>query len=638
MSGLVLGVGMMVDNAIVVIDSCFKANTREKTFMQAAIEGTQFVMLSILGGTLTTVVVFLPLAVVNGIAGQLFGPLGFSIVFALTASLFSAITLVPLFFARFKPMENRRAPAALFLKKMERGYSKILRKILKKKKTVLAISVVFLSLSIFLVTFINMELMPSTDQGVIAITVETKPGLKLENIDAILVGLEEMVAGHTDVEHYTLTSGGSSMAGSASTTLTAYLQSNRKMKTDDVIEQWNQETKYLLDCNIDITSSSSSSSMFSSGSGVDVKLTGDNFDHLKEAAAQVEELMKQHPDIIRVTSTIDAASPQAEIVVDPLKAASKNLSPQLITASVYTALNGSEAAEIHIDNQNYSIWVEYPKGKYQSISDVTNMMVVSSTGVSIPLTEVASIEFSDTPQTIAREEGQYVATVTGTPTVAAKYTAQNEIDSLVKEIELPSGTSLAQNIATEYMAEEFTSLIIAIVTAVLLVFMVMAIQFESIRHSLMVMVCIPFSVIGSFSLMYLTGTTLSMASMLGFLILVGTVVNNGILFVDTTNQYRKSMDLKTALIHTGRTRLRPILMTTLTTVLSMIPLALGIGEGTKMMQGLGIAVIGGLTVSTLLTLLLLPTFYLMIDGNPEKRAERKEKRSEKREKALAEQA
>jgi multidrug efflux pump subunit AcrB len=249
------------------------------------------------------------------------------------------------------------------------------------------------------------------------------------------------------------------------------------------------------------------------------------------------------------------------------------------------------------------------------------MTLVSPLGKTVPLAEVAAFRFSNSPESITREDGQYIVTVTGTPTLDARFTAAGDVTRAVESMALPEGVELADSAQTEMMGEEFTALGMAIAVAVLLVFMVMAIQFESPTFSLMVMVCIPFSMIGSFSFLFLAGSTLSMASILGFLILVGSVVNNGILFVNTTDTYRKEqgMEIRDALVTAGRTRLRPILMTTLTTALAMTPMALGIGSGTEMMQGLGVVVIGGLFASTLLSLLLLPTFYLILERAPWKR-------------------
>jgi multidrug efflux pump subunit AcrB len=262
------------------------------------------------------------------------------------------------------------------------------------------------------------------------------------------------------------------------------------------------------------------------------------------------------------------------------------------------------------------------------------MLLMSPTGAMVPLSDISSIAYTDIPRTIVRQNGLYNATITAIVPDESRFTAQADIRIGVDELDFPYGVSLGRGLMAEMETEELMSLLNAIITAIFLVFVLLAIQFESVRHSLMVMTCVPLAVIGSFLMMFLTGTTISMVSMLGFLILIGLVVNNGILFVDTTNRYRQEMDLREALLLAGRTRLRPILMITLTTVLAMMPLALGFGE--EMMQGLGVTVIGGLTASTLLALLFLPTFYLLIDGNSQKRAEKKQKRLDKREKKIAE--
>ena len=639
MLGLVLGVGMMTDNAIVVLDSCFKSGGKDKSFMQAAIDGTGFVMRSVIAVTLTTVVVFLPLGLTSGMIAQQFVPLALSVVFALIASLFSAITLVPLFFTQFKPIERKNAPATRIFKVLEHSYSKLLRVIIKKKKTVIAISIVFLVASVFLAGQLEWELMPAMDQGTISISVETKPGLKLERVDEIMTQVEQMVAAHPDVEQYTVTAGGGGGislfgGGGGSNRVMAYLYDNRRMSTTQIVDQWRLETRNFADGDLDISAVTGGGG---GADGVEVRLAADDFDNLREAVAQTVALMEQHTDIVRVSSTVDNPSPQAEVVIDPLKAIAMNLTPELITSNIFTALNGNEAAEINIDGQKYSIRVEYPRDRYESVSDVMNMMVVSSTGASVPLREVASIEFSDMPHTIVREEGRYMATISGATLAGTRFAVQREIDESMTEITLPRGVATAVNTEAEMMAEELGPLGMAILTSVLLVFMVMAIQFESIRHSLMVMVCVPFAIVGSFTVLFLAGATLNMTSMLGFLVLVGAVVNNGILYVDVTNRYRETMDVESALILTGKTRLRPILMITLTTVLALLPLALGIGEGTELMQGTGMVVIGGLITSTFLSLLFLPTFYLIIDGNPEKREERKRRRREKRDKVIEQQ-
>ena len=632
MSAMVLGVGMMVDNSIVVLDSCFKTHTKEKEYISSAMEGTKFVLLSIVGGTITTVVVFLPLTTIEGMVGQLFKPLGYTIAFALIASLLSAMSLVPLFFSRFQPQEKRNAPAALLLKKTERAYGKLLKRILKKKKTVFALSLALVVAALFLASNLNMELMSSTDEGSINISIETRPGTQLEKTNAIVLQVEGIVAAHPDVESYTASAGGgSSRMGGSSNSVTATLQDNRDMSTAEIVEQWRMETKDILNCDITISSESSMTGGMSSDD-VEINLKGNDLDTLTEFSEEIAAVFKAHPDMITVTTSLEDGNPQAEIVVDSIKAAAYGLTPSEVASSVNTALSGRDAATITRDGKDYTVTVEYPADKYTNLNDVTNMILVTSGGTSVPLMDVASIEFSNAPRSIRKEDNQYNVTITGTPKTEAKFAAEREITAQVSQMKFPSGVSLAESSMRRMMNEEFDSLYQAIAVAVLLVFMVMTIQFESMKHSLMVMVCIPISIIGSVALLTITGTTLNMTSLLGFLILVGTVVNNGILFVDTANQYRMSMDLETALVRTGRTRLRPILMTTLTTVLSMIPMSVGLGTGSEMMQGLGIVVIGGLTAGTVLTLLFLPTFYLIIDGNPEKKKKRAEKRRMRQEK------
>jgi len=363
---------------------------------------------------------------------------------------------------------------------------------------------------------------------------------------------------------------------------------------------------------------------------VEISLKGTALESIKAFSEEVAEVMRAHPSMITVTTSLADGNPQAEIIVDSTKASAYDLSPQEVSTSVYRALSGINAATIARDGRDYTVTVEYPKDKYTNMTDVANMLITSNTGKSVALSQVAEIKYSNAAQSISKEDGQYGVTVTGTPLKSERFAAQNDINAQVGAMDFPDGVSLGTTSMNRMMNESFNSIYLAIVTAVLLVFMVMTIQFESIKHSLMVMICIPFSLIGSIAILVITETTLSMTSLLGFLVLVGTVVNNGILFVDTTNEYRKTMGVQSALIRTGRHRLRPILMTTLTTILSMIPMAIGIGTGSEMMQGMGIVVIGGLTASTLLTLLLLPTFYLIIDGNPEKRKVKKEKRQAKR--------
>ena len=271
----------------------------------------------------------------------------------------------------------------------------------------------------------------------------------------------------------------------------------------------------------------------------------------------------------------------------------------------------------------YKVMLEYPEGQYDDMNALMNTYISSPMGRMIPLQEIASVVYTDAPETLIRVDGLYQVAVTATTTKAAKYTAQDEINSRMDLIEFPQGVSRSQNMMEEMMYEEFSAILQAIMIAVFLVFLVMAMQFESPRFSFMVMLSIPFSLIGSFGLLYLTNSTLSMVSLMGLLMLIGIVVNNGILYVDTVNMLKEEHTVEDALVLSGQIRLRPILMTTLTTVLSMVPMGLGIGEGAVLMQGMALVIIGGLIASTILILILLPSFYLVIYQKKQQNASKK---------------
>lgn len=264
---------------------------------------------------------------------------------------------------------------------------------------------------------------------------------------------------------------------------------------------------------------------------------------------------------------------------------------------------------LEVNGDDVDVKIEYPEGEFETVNQIRELTLTLPGGSYVALNDIADISFKDSPASIVREDKQYVATITGDYTALA---GENTDDILYREVVAPKLTAqvtLGTSTMDETTMEEMMNLLTAILLAVFLVFAVMAAQFESPRFSFMVMTTIPFSLIGSFGLLFLTDCELSMAAMLGFLMLIGTVVNNGILYVDTVNQYKETMDIESAMIEAGATRLRPILMTTMTTVLSMIPMALALGHSGQMLQGLAIVNAGGLAASTILSLLMLPVYY-----------------------------
>lgn len=627
LSALVLGVGMMVDNSIVVLEASFRAmdeaQDERRSRRDAAIDAVRVVGASVFGSTLTTCVVFLPLGFLKGIAGQYFKPLGFTIVFCMLASLLSAITIVPLCFTLYKPKENEKAPAYKAVRSLQNSYRTLIGRFLRHKKAVVLGTFLILLFSLFLATKIRSELMPDIDSATVQISVLQKPGLDLEERDKAMREIEAMVAKDPDVDRYTTLSGGGTgfqalYGGDSSSTVTAYLKKKRSVSTKEKAKTWQKLLETRPDEVITVKSVSdanfgASDEDVKTNEGYEVILKGADLQSLKEKSDALVSEMQKKESLTGIHSSLENAAPRLLVKVDPIKAAAEGLSPIALGQSLNSILGGKTVMKIDLDGEKANVRVEYPKDRFDTLEKIKNIRFSTPRGAAVALDSVATVDFSDSPATIIREDKKYVVTIRANYTEKANKETKEEVDRLV-ESHLGRDIALSESLRTKNMREEFTDLFRAIAIAVFLVFVVMAGQFESLRFSFMVMTTVPFAMIGSFGLLWLFDATISMTSLLGFLMLVGTVVNNGILYVDTVNQYREDMPLDRAIIESGATRLRPILMTTLTTVLSMVPMAMAIGENGKLMQGLALVDVGGLTASTLLALLLLPVYYRIMYG------------------------
>lgn len=615
LGGLVIAIGMMVDSSSVVIESCFRANDRVPDFSEAALQGTTEVVASIVASTITTVVVYLPLCFSGGMTGQIFMQLGLTIVFSMVASLISAITLVPLFFKLYKPTQKKELRLNVFLDKVKEKYDHVERKLLHKKKTCLLAAVLLLVASFWILSMTNIVSMPTMDEGMISVTATFRPGTRVEVVNEQIVQIEDLVAADENVESYTLT------ASAGSATISATLKDDRKMTTQEVVDQWVQDTKNVSNMQLDITMSSSMSMGSSTtGSGATLTVGSVNLEDVKDASEMIQDAAWNIPGVLNVSTDAGASTTQLRVVVDPLSAMSHGLTPTQVGGLLYSTLSGSTAMTVTSDGEEYDVDLTFPEGTYDNATQLLDTEVAG-----VPLSEMATLEYTDAAQTIMKMDGKYTVTVSATCLSDDKADIQDAMDEFLDTLDLPDSVGEAETMMDKMQDDMFGDMGKAIATALFLVFLVMAMQFESPKFSLMVMLSIPFSLIGAFGLVFLSGTDFSMVGLMGVLTLVGTVVNNGILYVDGVNMLRRRMDIEDALIESGKTRLRPILITTLTTIISMTPSALGIGgESAVMMQGMALVIIGGLVASTLLILLLMPVFYLMVYGTSKKT--RKERR------------
>ena len=616
MSGLVLGVGMMVDNSIVVLESCFRAMDKQQDkgalgYAKAALEGTNIVVASIFGSTVTTCVVFIPLVFLNGMSGQMFGAMGYTIVFCMCASLLSAIAIVPLCYMMYKPKERSSAPATRPLTFLQDAYRKIMPVLLKHKAIVMLASVGIIVATVFLASGMQTELMTADDTGTVSVSIETRPGLITEQADAILAEAESIVAAHEDVESYML------RYNNDKGTITAYLKDDRKMSTDEVVSQWENEMADLENCTITVEASTSMS-MMGRSRGYEAILKGTQYDELQDVSNEIVNELIARDDVKNVHSSIENTAPVVAVKVDPVSASAEGLTAAQIGTMIKQMLDGEEVTTLKVDGQEISVKAEYPEDQYRTVPQLERIILKKPSGGYVALSDVAEIYYKDSPSSIEKEDKSYQITISADYVDSSSSAAvKTKIDNEVISPNLTGTITRGTNSRDRMMQEEFSGLYNAIAVAVFLIFVVMAAQFESPKFSFMVMTTIPFSLVGSFGLLKLTGVSMSMTSILGFLILVGTVVNNGILYVDTVNQYRMEMPLRKALIEAGATRMRPIMMTSLTTILSMLPMAMAFGSSGSTTQGLAVVNIGGLSVGVLVALFILPVYYALMNGRKE---------------------
>lgn len=634
LGGLVIGIGMLVDNSIVVIDSCFKSS-RElggRSFRERVIQGAELVTSSVIASTLTTVVVFLPIAMIKGISGQLFHDVAYTIVFSLTASLASAITLVPLLFVQLQPHERTGFIAYRILGRVEEWYGGIISGLLHRRKLVVTVAVLLMVGAVVLFAMVPQELMPSMSSGTINLNVQTKNGLNLESTNSIMEELEQLVSQHPDVESYSMSvgSGGGmgALMGGGSGSLSVTLREDAALTDEEFVQEIRDQSKAIPNCNVEV-SANDMMSMLSSQS-VDVTLQGPDLTVLEETANSLRDLMAQMPEFDGVTTSLADGAPRAEIVVDPILAASARMTPMAVLGSVRSQLTGIEAMTIQDGDTEYSVKVELPLGRFVDISDLYGMMIDTPTGGQAALTDMAEIVYTEAPTAITRVDREYQVTVSGTPRLGnnvSQLTAK-VLQAVGTQLELPAGVEMAQGNMMDMMMEEFAAIGNAMLVALYLVFAVMAVQFESLRFPIVVLISVPFAMVGSFLGLAITGSSVNMASLLGLVMLEGIVVNNAIVLIDYVNVLRRenNVEIHEALVRAGKMRLRPILMSSLTTIVGLLPMA--VGSGVEMMESMAIVVIGGLIMSTLLTLILIPTFYLIFDKE-DRRRRKEEKRARK---------
>ncbi len=652
MGGVAIGIGMLVDNSVVVLDNIYQYYERGYSPKEASEEGAKEVTMAITASTLTTVAVFLPIAFVKGSVGQLLQNLSFAITFSLIASLVVAITFVPMASAlllqknrKTKLRKYQKFSAALFLwdkalDRLSQWYEGVIRWALSHRKTtVLTVLAIFIA-SLVTVPLTGMDFMQESDEGMASVAITLPNGTSLETTDEVV--LEALYRLQSVPENETVYAiiGADSMSDN-SAAATVYMNLIPKVERSRSTAEVCEEIKTLLGDipGIELTVSASQMSMGSTSGSGDVTFNVYGYDSktLMEVEAEIVDLIGNIDGFTDVEGSTGSTVPEAMVRIDRSKASHYGVTAGSIAGALNTAISGTTATQYKVDGSELDVVLRYNTDELTYLTDLNNLTVTSAAGVQIPLSSVASIEISESATSITRENQKNYVTISANTTDLSGSEAQALIDQAMAAYPFPDGCSYAYSGNMEMMMDAFRSLMICMVVAVLLVYMIMASQFESLRYPFIVMFSMPLAITGGILGLFITGNTVTMPAMMGFVMLVGMVVNNGIVLVDYANQLMgRGLSCYDALVTAGPRRLRPILMTTLTTILGMLPMALSKAEGSEMMQSLSIGVIFGLSFSTVVTLVFIPVLYLWMNERRERRrskkASKKEKKTVKKEK------
>ncbi|MFO7568295.1 MAG: efflux RND transporter permease subunit [Smithellaceae bacterium] len=640
LAGLALAIGLLVDNSIVVMENIYRLREEGGERKEAAIAGSSQVGRAITGSTLTTLAVFVPILFVPGIAGVLFNDMVITICFSLVVSLFVALTLIPMLSSRYLRMTAGGADllrlkqsgkanvkrsaiisarVAAFLGGLTNLHERSLRWAIRHKKfSLLAVTVLFL-LSLGLLASLGTEFIPQTDQSYIRLEVELPRGAALDTSEAVIRQVEREIAGSVP-EIRTMTaiignpgtiSGGFQGVGSHFTEFHIGLIpiSERKRSQSEITDVMRARLATIPGIEYRFRQGGME---FSEGDVI-IKIFGYDLHMLRELADRVEARVSPIRGVVDVKSAIQGGQPEWVVDIDRNRAAQLGLKASMISDVVYTSIQGSIASRYLERGEEHEILVRLPQEFRQRKDILDNLLIRTPAGAQIPLKAVADIREEIAPFTVTREDQQRMASV-------ALSVSGRDLGGVIADVtremaafSLPPDARYEVGGAAEDMQESFLYLAIAILVAFIIVYMVMASIFESLVHPFIIMAAVPLSVIGVAGSLFLTGTIISVTALIGMVMLIGIVVNNGIVMVDFMNQLRdEGMDMLEAVVKAAKMRLRPVLMTALTTVLAMLPLSLGLGEGGETWAPMARAVMGGLFASTALAVIIIPILYIVI--------------------------
>ena len=638
--GLALGIGMIVDAAIVVLENTHRHLHLGKDRMTAAIDGSEEVWSAILASTLTHIAVFIPLLFLSGISSVLFTQLSVVVMFSLTMSLFVAVTVVPVLCSRWLRTPDQEAARSglvgrffnaseAFLERIDESYRKLIHVALAHRPTVIGGAAASVVLAGLLYPLLSTELLPQTDEGEVNVNAELPVGTRLERTEAVLLRLEEMVREHVPEAETIMTSGGSGGGGfggfgggthRGQINIRLTPRNERQRTSDQISQDLRRQLSGLPGVIVRANASGGNfqlNRLLSGGDGdsrLALEIRGDDLDDARRIAAEARALMTDTPGIADVRLGRDEGRPEIAVRVDRPKAATLGMTPQYVATTIQTNVAGTQAAQFRERGNEYPIIVRLREADREGIADIGDVLVSSPTGQVMPARNLLVVGRETGPVQIDRKNMQRITRVNADIETSLS-DAINAVQSRLDEVRVPPDFAVGFGAEVEEQARSFRQLQLVLVLAVLLVYAVMASQYESLRDPFIIMFSIPVASIGVVLSLLATGTAFNMQAFIGLIMLAGIVVSNAILLVDYTNTLRRrdGMALREAVELAGRRRLRPILMTSAATILGLVPMASGLGEGGELQAPLARVVIGGLVASTLVTLVLIPAVYTLFE-------------------------
>lgn len=621
MGGLALGIGMMVDSAIVILEHIVTYRERGYSMKEAAKKGASEIAPAVIASTTTTLVVFLPIVFVEGIASEIFTPLALTVAFALIASLAASLTIIPMLSSKMLKKlsegNGRRYWFDRLLDRLIKFYQGILRRALTYRKTSIILAIVVIVASLALIPRLGLAFIPEADQGQIEISVETPSGTNLESTVDVVDQVNAVMAEDEDiVESSFATVGSDGMSFGTTANTASYMiqlvpKDERDLSTEEVMQKWDSQIQKIAGADITVNVMGAS---VSAGDPVQIELNGPDHDVLSELADQVVTLIDDIDGVHNPSTSADEGRPEMQILVDREAAAEYGMTHAQIMGQISSQLNGQVATQFRTEGNELDVRVLTPKEERDTLEEIRDLKITTPTGEQVRLETVASLEQVEGPVSLTRQNQQRRVVVSAGLVGSDLGSVTNAIEDRLSGLEFPEGYSYNIGGEAEDMMEAFGDLALALVFSIFLVYAVMAVQFENFLHPFIIMFSLPTMIIGVILGLFVTGMPLSIPAFIGVIMLAGIVVNNAIVLVDYINILRrKGVERFEAILEAGANRLRPILMTSLTTILGMIPLSLGLGQGGEAQQPLAVVIIFGLLFSMLITLVLIPVVYTLFD-------------------------